>query len=256
VRALLLAAGEGRRLRPLTDRVPKCLVPIGGTPLLGIWLQQLEAHGVRAVLVNTHHLARDVEAFLRSWPTTMDVVTAHEPRLLGSAGTVLANRDFVADGEPFLIIYADNLSNLDLGKMARFHATHREPLTMGIVPTDRPREKGTVLVDSVGRVVAFEEKADHPRSNLSNAGVYVASADLFDDLRAAGPADVLDFGHDILPRLVPRIIAYPIDEFMTDIGTPEAYARAQLVWQAMQASPRTGDAGGAGAHRPGPRSSQ
>ena len=247
MRALLLAAGEGRRLRPLTDNVPKCLVPVGGTPLLGIWLQQLEAHGVRAVLVNTHYLAGDVEAFLRSWPTTMDVVAAHEPRLLGSAGTVLANRDFVADGQPFLVIYADNLSNLDIGKMARFHATHQEPLTMGIVPTDRPREKGTVLVDSTGRIVAFEEKAERPRSNLSNAGVYVASQGVFDDLGAAGPVDVLDFGHDVLPRMVPRIMAYPIDEFMTDIGTPEAYARAQLVWPTLQATSRTGDAVGAGA---------
>ena len=236
MKAFLLAAGEGRRLRPLTDRVPKCLVPIGGTPLLGIWLRLLESHGVRGALLNTHYLADEVTAFLRTWPTSMEIVTVHEPRLLGSAGTVLANRDFVSGENQFFVIYADNLSNLDLGAMVRFHAARPEPLTIGIVPTDRPREKGTVVVDADGRVIAFEEKAEHPRSNLSNAGVYVAGADVFEDLRAAGPADALDFGYHVLPRMVGRMAAYEIREFLTDIGTPEAYTQAQAAWRTVEGS--------------------
>jgi mannose-1-phosphate guanylyltransferase len=233
MKAFLLAAGEGRRLRPMTDRIPKCLVPIGGTPLLGIWLRLLESQGVTGALVNTHHLAGEVDTFLRSWPTSMDVVTVHEPRLLGSAGTVLANRDFVSGQEPFLVIYADNLSAMDVRKMARFHAGRTEPLTIGVVPTDRPQEKGTVVVDEDGRIVAFDEKVEHPRSNLSNAGVYAASDGLFDDLAAARTSEVLDFGYDVLPRMVPRLSAYRIHEYMVDIGTPEAYARAQVAWQAL-----------------------
>lgn len=233
MKAFLLAAGEGRRLRPLTDRVPKCLVPIAGAPLLGIWLRLLEAHGVTAALVNTHYRAAEVDTFVASWPTTMSVVTAFEPVLLGSAGTVLANREFIAGDEHFLIIYADNLSNLDVGRMTRYHAGRSEPLTVGIVPTDRPREKGTVVVDAAGRIVSFEEKAERPRSNLSNAGVYVASATLFDDLRALAVPGGFDFGHHVLPRLVPRLAAYPIHEFMMDVGTHDAYARAQLEWPAV-----------------------
>jgi mannose-1-phosphate guanylyltransferase len=142
VKAFLLAAGEGRRLRPLTDRLPKCLVPIAGTPLLGIWLRLLEAHGVRGVLVNTHYLADQVADFLATWPTSMEVVAAYEPRLLGSAGTVRANREFVAGEDRFFVIYADNLSNVDLSAMARFDAERAEVLTIGVVPTDRPREIG------------------------------------------------------------------------------------------------------------------
>ena len=233
MKAFLLAAGEGRRLRPLTDRLPKCLAPIDGTPLLGIWLRLLEAHGVRGVLVNTHHFAGDVEAFLKTWPTSMEVATTHEPRLLGSAGTVLANREFVLGEDRFLVIYADNLSNVDLGSMVRFHAERPEPLTIGVVPTDRPREKGTVVIDAQGRIVAFDEKAERPRSNLSNAGVYVASGEMFDELPAAGPSGVLDFGYDVLPRMVPRLAAYHIQEFLVDIGTPEAYAEAQIAWRAL-----------------------
>lgn len=230
MKAFLLAAGEGRRLRPLTDRLPKCLVPIAGTPLLGIWLRLLEAHGVRGVLVNTNYLAKQVDAFLETWPTSMDVVTAYEPRLLGSAGTVAANRAFVAGEDRFFIIYADNLSNVDLGAMARFDAGRPEWLTIGVVPTDRPREKGTVIIDEAGRIAAFDEKVERPRSNLMNAGIYVAGRQLFDELPEPGPSGVLDFGYDVLPRLVPRIAAYHIPEFLMDIGTPEAYAAAQATW--------------------------
>lgn len=238
MKAFLLAAGEGRRLRPLTDRLPKCLVPIAGMPLLGIWLRLLEAHGVSGVLVNTHYLADQVSAFLETWPTSMEVVTAYEPRLLGSAGTVRANRGFVAGEDRFFVIYADNLSNVDLSAMARFDAERPEPVTIGVVPTDRPREKGTVVIDPEGRIVAFDEKVERPRSNIMNAGIYVVDRQLFDELPEPGPSGLLDFGYDVLPRLVPRLAAYRIPEFLMDIGTPEAYAEAQITWPATHAPAR------------------
>lgn len=234
MRAFLLAAGEGRRLRPMTDSLPKCLVPIQGTPLLGIWLQLLEAGGVTDVLVNVHHLHDQVLDFLASWPTSIAVATVHERRLLGSAGTVLANRAFVSDSSPFLIAYADNLTTVDVAAMARYHAGRAEPVTIGIVPTDRPREKGTVVLGPSGEVTAFEEKAAQPRSNLSNAGIYVADQELFDYMPPSVPeTGVLDFGFDVLPRMVPRVAAYQIDEFLMDIGTPDAYERAQQTWPGL-----------------------
>jgi len=110
---------------------------------------------------------------------------------------------------------------------------------MGVVPTDRPQEKGTVVLDEQGRVLAFEEKAARPRSNLSNAGVYVASAAVLDELSALAPVGALDFGYHVLPRLVPRMAAYTIREFMMDIGTPEAYAHAQVAWPAAQLAHRS-----------------
>jgi mannose-1-phosphate guanylyltransferase len=231
LKAFLLAAGEGRRLRPLTDSIPKCLVPVRGTPLLGIWLRLLEIHGVTGVLVNLHHFHERVTEFLDSWQTPLMVRTVHEPRLLGSAGTVLANRDFVAGDTSFLVVYADNLTTIDLRKLISFHDQRPESLTLGVYPTDKPREKGTVVLGSNGEVLAFEEKAAAPRSNLANAGIYVANQDLFDYMPATVPAEgVLDFGYDVLPRMVPNLAAYRIDEFLMDIGTPEAYERAQQAW--------------------------
>jgi mannose-1-phosphate guanylyltransferase len=233
MKAFLLAAGEGRRLRPLTDTVPKCLVPIGGTPLLAIWLAALERGGVTDVLVNLHYAHEPVRAFLDDWRSPLRIHTAYEPALLGSAGTVLTNRDFVRGDDTFLIAYADNLTSLDLGRMTAFHATTSTALTLGVSPTDKPWQKGTVVLDDRGRVVLFEEKAPQPRSNLANAGVYLARQRTFDYFPTVMPASgVLDFGFDVLPRMVPDLTAYRVEELLIDIGTLEDYARAQELWAA------------------------
>jgi mannose-1-phosphate guanylyltransferase len=226
-----LAAGEGRRLRPLTATLPKCLVPIRGTPLLAIWLELLERADVSDVLVNLHHAHERVTEFLDGHSTSLSVQTTYESRLLGSAGTVLANRDFVSGERSFLIAYADNLTNVDLRRMVRCHEQRGAALTIGVVPTDRPKEKGTVTIGSDGRVIEFVEKSPEPRSNLSNAGIYVAGQALFEYMPAAMPPDrVLDFGYDVLPRMLPNVAAYRIDDFLMDIGTPESYAIAQQQW--------------------------
>jgi mannose-1-phosphate guanylyltransferase len=148
---------------------------------------------------------------------------------------VVANRAFV-DGEArFLVAYADNLTTADLSAMVRFHDARPETLTVGVTPTDRPREKGTVVLGAAGEVIAFEEKAAEPRSNLANAGIYVAGARLFDYLPASPlPAGTLDFGFDVLPRMAPDLAAYRIQQYLVDIGTLEAYHAAQTDWPGLE----------------------
>jgi mannose-1-phosphate guanylyltransferase len=234
VKAFLLAAGEGRRLRPLTDTIPKCLVPIRGTPLLALWLALLERHGVTEVLLNLHHAHERVTEFLATHRTPIRVETVHEARLLGSAGTVAANRRFVDRERRFLIVYADNLTNVDLTKMISFHDRRSDSVTMGVVPTDKPSEKGTVVVGADGRVVEFAEKALRPRSNLANAGIYVAGQDLFSYLPSSiAEGEALDFGHHVFPRMTPDLGAYEIKDFLMDIGTPKSYAAGQTAWPGL-----------------------
>src|SRR5690348_14142767 len=123
MKAIILAAGLGTRLRPLTLTTPKCLVPIAGVPLLELWLRECERIGVEGVLVNTHHLAERVQEFVaarRGIPVTL----SHEPALLGSAGTIAANWNFVSADESFLVIYADNLTTFSLSELTAFHARH------------------------------------------------------------------------------------------------------------------------------------
>jgi len=232
MKAFLLAAGVGARLRPLTDTLPKCLVPVGDTPLLGIWFRLLAQHGVNAVLVNTHHLAAQVEAYVSSQPVSgLDVTLVYEEELLGSAGTVAANRGFVENEEAFFILYADNLTNVDLSDMYRFHRNKQSPFTMGLFETSEPRECGIASLDETGRVRAFIEKPVQPESNLANSGLYVAGPSLFDLLPEHGFAD---FGFDVIPLLVGKMYGYPIGQYFCDLGTPERLARARRDWVALQ----------------------
>lgn len=228
MKAFLLAAGKGTRLRPLTDDVPKCLVPIDGQPLLGLWFDMLAKHGVDSVLVNTHHLHRDVEGFVRENRSPhLTVTLAYEPRLLGSAGTVSRNRDFVADEESFLIIYADNLTDLDLAAMCRQHHDKSSLFTMALFTSSFPSECGIAVCNESGLITEFEEKPQDPKSSWANAGVYVAGSRVFDSIPAEVPCD---FGFDVLPSLVGKMYGFCWEGFYCDIGTPERLALARAQW--------------------------
>lgn len=228
MKAFLLGAGVGSRLRPLTDHVPKCLVPVNGEPLLDIWLRLLRQCGVTEVLLNTHHLAPVVRDFVRARAGATPVVTLfHEPVLLGSAGTVAANRAFVAGESSFFVIYADNLTDMDLGAMLEFHTNRRSPFTMGLFEAAEPSQCGIAELDQAGRVVEFVEKPAQPKGNLANAGLYLAGPSLFDHIPSK---PYTDFGFDVLPGLVGTMYGYRIPGYYSDLGTPERLQRAQAEW--------------------------
>lgn len=226
-RAVLLAAGLGTRLRPLTDRVPKCLVEVGGRPLLDRWLASLARARVRDVLVNTHHLRAVVADFLaEAGPRHgLRVVEAFEPELLGSAGTLRANAGFADGARDVLVVYADNLSTVDLAALVAFHRDHPDPVTMLLFHAPRPRECGIAELDAEGRVVGFVEKPETPRSDLANAGVYVFDAAAWREIAAM--EDAFDLGFDVLPAFVGRMRGFVLDGYHLDVGTPEALARAR-----------------------------
>lgn len=232
--AFLLAAGKGERLRPLTERVPKCLVPIAGVPLLELWLSALEAAGIERVLINTHHLPDAVCDFVERRRNRVDVVLSHEPILLGSGGTLARHRDWVAAG-PFLVAYADNLTNLDLGALIRFHRVGGAMASLAVYDTHEPEKKGIVDVDDAWGVRHFEEKPPRPRSRWANAGIFVADPAVAAFLPDFTPADL---GRDLMPRLAGRARAFPIDGYIRDIGSLADYALAQIEWPAAQGSAR------------------
>lgn len=238
MKAFLLAAGKGTRLKPYTDNHPKCLIPIHGKPLLQIWVELLAESGVSEVLINTHHHARQVERFVsQARPTTsMKLHTVNEPQLLGSAGTIWANAAFVKDQSDFMIAYADNLTNLPLSKMIDKHRQFSSMggiLTMGMITAPDPRACGIVTLDDGNKIIKFVEKPEHPESDLANGGIYISSNQLFGVMEASGrsPGNVWDLGHDILPLLAGRMYGFHIAPFyLKDIGTPEAYEEALRQW--------------------------
>lgn len=234
MKAFLLAAGLGTRLRPITDTVPKCLVDIAGQPLLDIWLDALAKVGVDEVLLNTHHLASQVERHVARRTGPPAVRLSHEAVLLGSAGTLLANREFVVGRGMFLVVNADNLTDFDLGELVDAHRTAGGVVTLTVFRAARPSECGIVELDEQDRVIGFVEKPLQPSSDLANAGMYAFDPAVLDEIPEPLPRDI---GFDLLPRLVGRARAVRIgDSSFRDIGTPAALELARTEWKGRQQS--------------------
>lgn len=232
LRALLLAAGFGTRLRPLTLNTPKCLVRVCDEPLLGRWLRQLERAGCEAVLVNTHYLPDQVVNFLLNHNCErMSVQLVHEPELLGTAGTLLANRSFFA-GASGLLIHADNAMGDDMRNLLSAHAERPSSclLTMLTFCSNHPNSCGIVETDDDGVVVAFHEKVSNPPGNRANGALYAFESDFLDYIGSMTPSPS-DFSTEVIPSLMGRIHTWHTDQPYLDIGTPEALSSAQEIFR-------------------------
>jgi mannose-1-phosphate guanylyltransferase len=227
VKAFLLAAGYGSRLRPLTDSIPKCMVPIRGVPLLSIWLESCKRIGIEEVLINLHAHAETVSEFLERNANGLRVRVAMEPQLLGSAGTLRANRDWIAGDDLFWVFYADVLNCVDLRSMMRMHQSKRPAATLGVYEVPDPRRCGIVTTDDEGIIQEFVEKPERPTGNLAFSGLMIGTQQLLDVIPEDVPADI---GFHVLPKLTGRMLAYPIHEYLLDIGTMENYEKAQATW--------------------------
>jgi mannose-1-phosphate guanylyltransferase len=229
MKAFLLAAGVGSRLRPITETIPKCMVAIDGQPLLDVWLDAFNQTGVDEVLVNLHHLPDVVRHHIAARTGQPAVRTFFEPELLGSAGTLIANREWIDGEDLFLACYADNLTDFDLRSLVQAHREHGAVATLTVFHSERPWAGGVVEIDAAGRVIGFVEKPANPVSDLTNAGMYAFHPSVLDEIDGVPPKDI---GFDLLPRLVGRAQAVLVEGYFSDIGTPDAYRRAREEWPA------------------------
>lgn len=228
MRALLLAAGLGTRLRPLTYTVPKCLVEIRGKPLIDYWLELLLTGAlVERVLINTHWLPEQMQAHIEQsrWRDQVDLV--HEVELLGTGGSVLANQSWLGTNG-FLVAHADNLTVFDLRAFASAHAARPTGtvLTMMTFLTDDPHSCGIVECDLRGIVTAFHEKCVDPPGNQANAAVYIFEPEVFDVLRRLGKP-IIDISTEVISKFLGRIGTFANTRYHRDIGTPDSLLCAE-----------------------------
>jgi mannose-1-phosphate guanylyltransferase len=227
MRALLLAAGLGKRLRPLTDTVPKCLVPVAGRPLIDYWFDRLFASGlVERALVNTHYLARTVEDHISRSPWAGRIDLVYESDLLGTAGTIKSNRDYFGGGD-FLVAHADNFATFDVSQFVAAHASRpaHVAMTMLTFRTDDPPSCGILELDSSRVVIGFHEKVPNPPGNLANGAVYILTPEVLDFI-AGQKNSVIDLSTEIIPHFVGRILAVENRGYHRDIGTIESLEKA------------------------------
>jgi mannose-1-phosphate guanylyltransferase len=227
MKAFLLAGGHGTRLKPLTDSIAKCLLPIRGMPMLQIWFELCRRHGIDEVLINLHSHAEAVRRFAEENKDGLMVHLFEEERLLGCAGTLLANQHWVREEASFWVFYADVLTTADLSRMLEFHRGRCQIATIGVYEVPDPTRCGIVQVDEDSIVRHFVEKPVVPFSHLAFSGLMLATPRLMDVIPEQSPVDL---GFHVLPRLAGRMAAFRISDFLVDIGTMETYRTAQSTW--------------------------
>ena len=227
MRAILLAAGLGTRLRPLTLGTPKCLMQIKGVPLLKIWLAKLKDAGFEKVLVNTHYLSEKVEHFLSNEFSDF-VEISYEKNLLGTAGTLIHNASFY-EGEDVILIHADNYCNLNIKALIHAHSTRPKKclMTLGTFLTSYPQDCGILEVDKDGVVQKWVEKPLSSMNCLANGAIYALSREILDLIILRGvDNNYSDFVRDMIPMFIGKIYTYFIIDGVIDIGTEERYNEA------------------------------
>ena len=228
--ALLLAAGLGARLYPTTKTTPKCLVKVGQYTMLDHWLYKLDMLGVKNFVINTHYLSEKVERFISKHEFRYRISLYHEETLLGTAGTLAANKAFIE--QDTFVVHVDNFCSDDLTGMVDSHLNRPEQtvMTMLTFKTNNPKSCGLVTTNENNLMTSFVEKPIEPRSSIANGAVYIISKE-FKEYLSKPNAAVFDISIHILPKLLGFVSCYETTKFFIDVGTPKnlELARRQAI---------------------------
>lgn len=227
MKAVVMAGGEGSRLRPLTCNRPKPMVPLCNKPVMEYIVELLKRHGVDQVIVTLHYLANEIISYFgdgTDWGTQMIYSVEDEP--LGTAGSVKKVERYLTD--TFIIISGDSLTDFDLSRAVEFHREKGAIATIVLTRVDNPLEFGVVITDREQRIVRFLEKPSWGEvfSDTVNTGIYVLEPEVFDFI---DPDKPLDFSQDLFPRLLEAnqpVYGYVTGGYWSDIGNLQQYRQA------------------------------
>ena len=230
MKAVVMAGGEGSRLRPLTSRRPKPLAPVANKPVMHHIVDLLRRHGITEIIATLHYMADEIETYFgdgSDFGVRMNYVIEDTP--LGTAGAVKLAQPYLND-ETFLIISGDALTDLDLTTLVRRHRETESTATITLQRVENPLEFGVVVTDAAGKIERFLEKPSWGEvfSDTINTGIYVLEPAIF-DLMDAGK--IYDFSKDIFPRILHEgrhIHGHITTDYWTDIGNLEQFAQANL----------------------------
>ena len=226
MQALILAGGEGTRLRPLTSTIPKPVVPLVDRPFIAYMLEWLRGHGVDDVILSCGFMAEGVQSVLGDGAQLgIRLRYLHEPRPLGTGGALKFAQELL--DERFLMLNGDVLTDLDLTAQLRQHERSGARATLALVPVDEPSAYGLVRLADDRSVTEFVEKPgpDELDTDLINAGAYVLEREVLDSMAPAGTN--ISIERELFPVLVGRgLFGFPDDGYWLDIGTPARYLQA------------------------------
>lgn len=221
MKALVLAAGFGKRLGKITTEVPKPLIKVGEKPILGFCLDELWNAGITDVVINTHHLAPQIDEFVKKYKTELIINLSHEEKLLGTAGTLKRHIDFLSD-EDFLVMHADNYFIDSIAALVADHKSRQVGRygTLGTFITNDPKNCGVLVLNSDKTIREFHEKVMYPPTNVANSAIYVFTPEIREQLLNLAE-DENDVSKHLIPKIMSGLYAHGFNGLFVDIGTPE-----------------------------------
>jgi mannose-1-phosphate guanylyltransferase len=229
---MVMAAGLGTRLRPLTYEVPKPMVPVANRPVMELILRLLAEQGFREVVSNLHWFPETIESrFKDGSELGIELSYIHEPELTGTAGGVRAAREFLtAEDGPFLVLAGDALTDIDLHALVDAHRANDGVATLATKAVPNVSEYGVVVIDGENRVQGFQEKPDPSEalSDLANCMIYVFEPEILDYFPDQDP---LDFALDVFPALLQHDVPFHVhatDSYWNDVGSLPEYLQGNL----------------------------
>ena len=233
MRGMVMAAGLGTRLRPITWEIPKPVVPVCNRPIVAHLTKLLADHGVDEVIANLHWFPDVVKKSLGDGSKFgVDLSYSYEDELLGTAGGVRNVSEFLTAGDDdvFVVLAGDALTDIDLGALVAAHRSNGGVATLAVKQVDDVSQYGVIVTDGEGRVQGFQEKPDPAEalSNLCNCMIYAFSAEIFDYFPESDP---VDFANDVFPALLSHDVPFhvhEIDTYWNDIGTLPEYINGNL----------------------------
>jgi NDP-sugar pyrophosphorylase family protein len=235
MKAMVFAAGQGLRLRPLTDRMPKAMVPVGGRPMIEYPLLLLRHYGIREVIINLHHLGEQIEDHLGNGATLgLKITYSKEDELLDTGGGLLKAKPFLQD-QTFIVVNTDVLIDLSLADLIDFHRTKNATATLVLRPDDLADQYGSIDIDTEGRIDRFL-RAKSPRATIGPCtklmftGVQILEPRIFDYMTPDGGAAKFGTTKDTYPKMLlagEALFGYRFDGFWHDVGTAERIKEAE-----------------------------
>jgi NDP-sugar pyrophosphorylase family protein len=230
-KAMVLAAGLGTRLRPLTDLISKPMAPIVNRPVMEHIIKLLAKHGFKDIVCNLHYFPDEIKNHFRDgskWG--VNIVYSFEEELLGTAGGVKKVEDFF-QGQTFLVISGDALTDIDLSNAYDFHKEKKGKATLVLTEVEDTTQFGVVILDGEKRIKGFQEKplSGEAKSNLANSGIYFFEPDIFEYMPPRG--QFYDFGKNLFPDLLEKDIpyyGYKHNKYWNDVGSLDEYQQGNF----------------------------
>jgi mannose-1-phosphate guanylyltransferase len=235
MKAMVLAAGQGTRLHPLTEQIPKALVPVAGRPMIEYSLLLLKRYGIRDIVINLHHLGEQIERYLgdgAQWG--LQITYSKEPDLLDTGGGLLKAKPFLQGGR-FIVINTDVLIDLSLNELIEFHANKRAVATLVLRPDPLADQYGSMEIDGAGRIHRFLQTRiatapPVPTTKLMFTGLQVLEPRVFDYMESDDSVRKFSTTKDTYPRMLlhqERLFGFRFDGFWQDVGTASRIKEAE-----------------------------